>query len=80
MSKKSYHLHYYYEEVSIYIKLFPIGGKVVAPLSLVGLDDLVVLMKLLIFPESFLSRHSINQFCKTYPPVLPFCMIVVSII
>ena len=52
------------ELVPINIKLLPIGGKLIAPLSPVGLFAFVEPIKFCFFPLLFSSLHFIFQFCK----------------
>ena len=50
--------------VSIYMKLSPIGGKLVTPESPVGEFVFVGLIKFDILPFPFLSLHFITKFCN----------------
>ena len=68
------------ELVSIYIKLSPIGGNEVAPLSPVGEFVFVERIKVCILPELFLSLQKIRQLGSKYPPWLGYFIIVVSVI
>ena len=52
------------ELVSLYIKLLPIGGEEVAPLSTVGLFVFVERTKFCILPLLILSLAVITQFCR----------------
>ena len=51
-------------EVSIYIKLVPIGGKEIAPALLVGELVFEDLKKFCILSLLFISLHIINHFCN----------------
>ena len=62
------------------IKLSPIGGRLVAPESPVGLFVLVDRKKFCILPLLFLSLHFIFHRCNRYPPLLGALIIVVTVI
>ena len=66
--------------VSIYMKLSPIGGKLVAPQLPVGLFVTVDLIKFCILPLLFLSLHLIIDCCNKQPPLLGAFIIVVSVV
>ena len=64
---------------SIYRKLSPTGGTLVAPGSPVGLFVFVDFIKFYNLPLLFLSLHFIRQFCNRYLAVFGALIIVVSL-
>ena len=61
------------------MKAEPIGGKLDAPLSPVGLFVFVDLIKFVILPLLYLSLQKIRYDGSKNPPLLPAFIIVVSI-
>ena len=68
------------DEVSMYMKAVPIGGKPVALDLPFGELVFVVLIKLDILPFLFLSLQTIFQYGKTLDPVFLDLIIVVSVL
>ena len=68
-----------FELDSIYIKLSPIGGRLVALESPVGLSVFVDFIKLCIFPLLFLLLQFIYHCCNNFPPVFGTLLIMMSI-
>ena len=68
-----------FEFLSIYLKLPPIGGRLVAPILLDGLFVFVDRIKFCVLPALFLSLHFILHCCNRYLPLLGVFIIVVSV-